>query len=96
MNAPRKRPSVSPPLVTICSATEIAPALSPQLKRPRGQIYIAPGMGENSARSGNVHGYFTWVASEGGDVLLDPAEREAFWETNGEVRTMRFMMSYLE
>jgi hypothetical protein len=32
MNAARNSPSVSPPFVTIWSDTEIAPALSPQLK----------------------------------------------------------------
>jgi hypothetical protein len=31
INAARKRPSASPPLVSICSSTDVAPALSPHL-----------------------------------------------------------------
>jgi hypothetical protein len=73
MNAPRKRPSALPPFVSICSATEIAPADSPQLyARVNGVGGLALGIR-------NAHRDLRRVATECRDILLDPLQAKALY-----------------
>ena len=75
MNAPRNSPSELPPLVSICRATEIAPALSPQLF---GMLSVAPEPHQDGRRRRDVHRNLGRVASESGNVLLYPAKGQPF------------------
>ena len=82
MNAPRKRPSESPPFVTSCSATEIAPALSPQLPRTHVRIERSSEGGQ----SGRATHIVTLVGSPPNAEMYFWTQRSARRSVNEEGR----------
>ena len=83
MNAPRKRPSGSPPFVSNCSATEIAPALSPHLPRP--YVSAEPRSSEEGP-SGRATHIVTLVGSPPNAEMYFWTQRSARRSVNEEGR----------
>ena len=71
MNAARNRPSGFPPFANIWSDTEIAPALSPQLKKVSKFRVNEPL---------HLHGHFIRITTEFANILLHPTKCQSLCE----------------